>query len=129
MCNESLDAAPQQIGQGMGRRPVSHPLFHARHQDFVLLFSQFEQNLLSFQKVGHALSGDLAENRRRRVLGVRQLLPYGVHHAGILPHGKIDQDPLGCEQGLHALAAPSPKAGRPSTILWNEWIHALLPLP
>ena len=69
--DESVYTAPQQIDQSMPARAVSHPFFHARHQDFVLLFTQLKKDLLAFHEVGHALSGNFAENRGGRVKGVR----------------------------------------------------------
>src|SRR4029077_2528183 len=40
------------------------------------------------------------------VCGGRQLLPDGMHNAGILPHRKIQENALCCEETLHTLLGP-----------------------
>jgi integrase len=47
--------------------------------------------------------------RGGRMMRIRKLLPHGVHHAGILPHGQVDQDPLCREQCLRPLLRPTRK--------------------
>ena len=54
-----------------------------------LLLSQLKQDLLPFNEVRHTLPGYFAKNGRRRVMGIGQLLPHGVHQACILPHREI----------------------------------------
>ena len=68
--NEAVYAASQQIDQRLPTRAVTYSFFHACHQKSVLLLAQVQKYLLSFQKVGHALAGEFAENRRRRVLRI-----------------------------------------------------------
>ena len=105
--DESLHAAPQQIGNSMRRGPVPDPLFHAAHQDFVLFLAQIEQDFLPFDEVRYALPGHFAENGGGRVMWVGQLLPHGVHYACILPHGEIQKHPLRGKEALYSLLRPT----------------------
>ena len=91
----------------MGRGQIANAIFHRGHEDFVLLLPQIEKHFLSFDEVGHALPGDFTEKSGGRVVRVGQLLPQSVHDVRILPHGKIQKDPLCGKEALHALLGPA----------------------
>ena len=89
------------------RGAIAHPLSYAVHEDFVLLFAQFKKDFLSFDEVCHAFASHFAENGGGRMMGIGQLLADSMHDIRILPHRKVQHDPLRGKESLDTLLSPT----------------------
>jgi hypothetical protein len=105
--DEGFHAPAHHVGNSMCGRPGPDVFLHAIHQDLVLLLGQVEKDFLAFNEVGYALSGHLAQNGRRGVMRIGQLLPHSMHYVRILPHHEVQQNPLRREQTLNPLLCPT----------------------
>jgi len=104
--DERIHATLQKVRNCLGRGPIPNSFLHTGHENFILFLSQFEKNFLPFEEVVDAVTSNFAENSSGRVMRIRQLLPDGMHNAGILPHRKIQENALCCEETLHTLLGP-----------------------